>query len=291
MLRTGRLTPYLYLLPMLALLLAVFGYPLVAVFEFSLRRIRGATGPFIGLENYRQIVRDDIFQAAITHNGQLLLLVPVLVVLCILLAVVLYERVAGWRIYRTLLFLPYILAVPVAGLVFSNMFQLNGMVNQILRGVGLSVLALDWIGTAGLALWTVMAVIVWRESGFGIVLFLARLLSLNEELYDAARIDGAGWWQRLWYVTVPQLKGVIEFYTVVSVITMLTGVFSYIYTMTRGGPGTATQIMELYIFNFAFRNALPGIASAVAVILFLVTLALIVPLFQFRMRSEAEEMG
>src|SRR5438067_3019105 len=272
MLRTSRLTPFLYLAPMLALLAVVFGYPLVAIFDFSTRRIRGASGPFIGLENFRSILKDDIFQDAIRHNGQLLLLVPVMVTLSLLLAVLLYERVAGWRVYRTLLFTPYILAVPVVALVFGNMFQLNGVVNQVLRSVGLRVLALDALGSSTLALWTVMGAIVWRESGFGIVLFLARLLGLNEELYDAARIDGAGWWQRLWYITVPQMRGVIEFYAVVSVITMLAWVFSYVYTMTHGGPGNATQIMELYIYNFAFRNALPGVASAVAVILFLVTL-------------------
>jgi ABC-type sugar transport system permease subunit len=291
MLRTGWLTPYLYLAPMLALLGVVFGYPLVAIFDFSTRRIRGASGPFIGLENFRSILKDDIFQDAIRHNGQLLLLVPVMVTLSLLLAVLLYDRVAGWRVYRTLLFLPYILAVPVVALVFGNMFQLNGVVNQVLRSVGLRALALDWIGSSTLALWTVMGVIVWRESGFGIVLFLARLLGLNEELYDAARIDGAGWWQRLWYVTVPQMRGVIEFYAVVSVITMLAWVFSYVYTMTHGGPGNATQIMELYIYNYAFRNALPGVASAVAVILFLVTLLLVLPLFQYRLRDEAEEIG
>jgi ABC-type sugar transport system permease subunit len=291
MLRTGWLTPYLYLAPMLALLGVVFGYPLVAIFDFSTRRIRGASGPFIGLENFRSILKDDIFQDAIRHNGQLLLLVPVMVTLSLLLAVLLYDRVAGWRVYRTLLFLPFILAVPVVALVFGNMFQLNGVVNQVLRSVGLRALALDWIGSSTLALWTVMGVIVWRESGFGIVLFLARLLGLNEELYDAARIDGAGWWQRLWYVTVPQMRGVIEFYAVVSVITMLAWVFSYVYTMTHGGPGNATQIMELYIYNYAFRNALPGVASAVAVILFLVTLLLMLPLFQYRLRDEAEEIG
>ncbi len=291
MLRTHRLTPFLYLTPALALLLFTFGYPLVAIFDFSFRRIRGATGPFIGFENYYQVLKDDVFREAVTHNGLLLLAVPILIVISILLSVLLYERVSGWRIYRTLFFLPYILAVPVVGVVFSNMLALNGVVNEMLRAFRLDWLALDWIGSAGLALWTVMGVIIWREVGFGIVLFLARLLSLNEELQDAAKIDGAGWWQRLWYVTIPQLRAVIEFYTVVSVITMLAWIFSYVYVISRGGPGNATQVMELYIYNFAFRNALPGIASAVAVILFLVTLALIVPLFRFRAESESESIG
>lgn len=291
MLRTHRLTPFLYLAPALALLLFVFAYPLFAIFDFSLRRIRGATGPFIGPENYRQIFKDDVFREAVSHNAQLLLAVPILVAISLLLAVLLYERVRGWQIYRNILFVPYILAVPVVGVVLSNMLQRNGVTNALLRAAGLDFLALDWIGSASLALWTVMGVIIWREMGFGVVLFLARLLSLNEEIQDAAKIDGAGWWQRLLYVTLPQMRGIVEFYTVVSVITMLAWVFSYVYVMTRGGPGNATQIMELYIYNFAFRNSLPGIASAVAVILFVITLALIVPLFRFRARTEMEDLG
>ena len=281
-----RLTPYLYLLPMLVLLLIVFGYPLVSIFNYSLRRIRVNTGPFIGLENYKTVLRDSVFREAATHNVLLLLSVPILLALSLFVAVVLYERVSGWYIYRSVLFVPYIIAVPIAGVVFSNLFQRSGAINQILNAVGLNFLALDWLGSEKLALWTVMLVIVWHEVGFGIVLFLARLLSLDESLQEAAMVDGAGWWQRLWYVTIPQLRTIIEFYVTITVIAILAWVFAYVYVMTRGGPGTATQILELYIYNYAFRNGLPGIASAVAVMLFLVTLLLIIPLFRFRSQTE-----
>ena len=291
MLRTHKITPLLYLAPMILLLGFGFGYPLVAIFNFSTRRIRGASGPFIGLENYRQVFKDDVFQEAVRHNLILLLAVPILVVISILVAVVLYERVKGWRLYRSIIFIPYILAVPVVGVVFSNLLQLNGIINETLRYFGLGGIALDWIGNPRLTLWSVMGVIIWREVGFGIVLFLARLLSINEELIDAGKVDGANWWQRLWFVIIPQLRSVIEFYVVISVITMLAWVFSYIYTISMGGPGTATQIMELYIFNYAFRNQLPGIAAAVAVILFLVTVVLIIPIIRYRSGSELEEMA
>jgi ABC-type sugar transport system permease subunit len=290
MLRTNKITPWLYLAPMLLLLVFAFGYPLVSIFNFSMRRIRGATGPFIGLENYRQVFKDFVFHEAVRHNLILLLAVPIMLIISILVAVVLYERVKGWRLYRSILFIPYILAVPVIGVVFSNMLQLNGIINATLRHFGLGGVALDWIGNPRMTLWSVMGVIVWREVGFGIVLFLARLLSINEELIDAGKVDGANWWQRLWYVIIPELRSVIEFYTVITVITMLAWVFSYVYTISRGGPGTATQIMELYIFNFAFRNQLPGMASAVAVILFLVTLILVIPIIRYRSGSELEDM-
>jgi len=290
MIKTRGYVPYLFLLPMFLLLIFGFGYPLVSIFNFSTRRIRGTSGPFIGLENYRQVFKDDVFHQAITHNVILLLAVPIMIIVSILIAVVLYEQVKGWRFYRSILFIPYILAIPVIGVVFSNILQRNGVLNEALRSVGLGKLGLDWIGNPSLTLWSVMGVIIWREVGFGIVLFLARLLSINEELIDAGKVDGANWWQRLWYVIVPQLRTVIEFYAVVSVITMLAWIFSYIYTISRGGPGNATTVMELYIYNFAFRNQLPGIASAVAVILFLVTLVLIIPVIRVRSDGAAEEM-
>jgi len=291
MLRTNKITPFLYLLPMLLLLIFSFGYPLVAIFNFSTRRIRGITGPFIGLENYRQVFKDDVFREAVQHNMILLLAVPIMVVISILIAVILFERIRGWAFFRSLLFIPYVLAIPVVGVVFSNILQLNGIQNEILRALGLDQMALDWLGNPKITLYSVMAVIIWREVGFGIVLFLARLQSINEELIDAAKVDGAQWWQRLWYIIIPQLRSVIEFYTVISIITMLAWVFSYIYTISRGGPGNATVVMELYIYNFAFRNQLPGIASAVAVILFIVTILLMIPLFRFRSESQIEEMG
>jgi raffinose/stachyose/melibiose transport system permease protein len=289
-LRTSRLTPLLYLAPMLALLLFVFAYPIAAIFDFSTRRIRGATGPFIGLENYRSVLADPLFGESVAHNALLLLAVPILVVGALLIAAVLHDRPPGWRLHRTILFIPFILAIPIVGTVFSNILQLNGALNVTLRAVGLDAVALDWIGNPALTLASVTGVIIWREIGFGIILFSARMAALNEEIEEAARLDGAGWWKRLRYVTIPQLKPVIEFYALISVITMLSAVFAYVYVMTRGGPGTATQIIELYIFNYAFRGSLPGVAAAVAVMLFILTIILVVPLFRIRAQTRLEEI-
>lgn len=286
MLRTRSYTPYLYLVPVTILLLFVFGYPLVAIFDFSTRRIRGASGPFIGLENYRQVLVDPIFTIAVKNNAKLLLAVPILVIISILIAVMLDDRMKGWRVYRSTLFFPYVLAVPIVGAVFSNLLQFHGVINTLLRNIGLNALALDWIGNQYLTLWTIMGITIWHNVGFGIILFLARLQSMNEEIKDAARVDGAGWWQRLWFVTIPQLKDVMEFYIVISVITMLAWVFPYIYVISRGGPGNATQVLEYYIYNTAFRYSVPGPASAVAVMLFLITLLIIVPFFLLRGESE-----
>ncbi len=290
---SSRLTPYLYVLPLVLLLAFVFGYPLVRIFEFSFKQIRGIDGPWIGLRNYDLILGQDLFWESVQHNLFLLLAVPFMVVWSLLVSIMLYERVKGWKLYRIVLFVPYILAVPIVAVVMKKMFQFSGPVNEVLRWLGLDFLALDWIGSSDVALTTVMLLIIWRESALGIILFLARLLSLDEALIEAAKLEGANWWQRVWHVILPQMKVVIEFYVVVSVITMLSAVFSYIYIMGggRGGPGTSTMVVELYIFSALIKTSLPGIASAVSVLLFLVSLLLIFPLFAVRRRANEAEVG
>jgi ABC-type sugar transport system permease subunit len=291
MLRTRIWVPYLYVAPAVALLCLVFAYPVVRVVDFSTRLIRGANGPYVGSLNYQLVWEDSTFHDALEHSALLLLAVPVLLVLSIFFAVLLYERARGWRIYRSVLFLPYILAVPIVGIVASYIFGLNGALNSILRAVHLNRLALDWLGSERLSLLTVGIVIVWRELGFGIVLFLARLLSMSEDQLEAARIDGANWWARLRYVILPELRGTIEFYVVVASITMIAWVFAYVYTLTSGGPGTSSTVLELYIYNQGLRNSLPGMASAVAVVLLAVSIVSISLLLVVRARAREEELA
>ncbi len=291
--RASRFTPYLYIAPLVALLLFVFGYPLVRIFEFSFKMVRGIDGPWIGLRNYELVLNQPLFWESVRHNLLLLIAVPFMVGWSLLIAVLLYERLKGWKLYRVVLFMPYILAIPIIAVIMKKMFQFNGPVNEVLRWLSLDFLALDWIGSSDVALWTVMLLIIWRESALGIILFLARMLSLDESLMEAARLEGANWWQRVWHVIIPQMRVVMEFYIVTSVITILSAVFSYVFMIGggRGGPGTSTMVVELYIFNALIRTSLPGIASAVSVMLFLVSLLLIVPLFAMRRRANEEEVA
>jgi ABC-type sugar transport system permease subunit len=288
-----RLTPYLFVVPLLALLLFVFGYPIVRIFEFSFKMVRGIDGPWIGLRNYELILGQPLFWESVSHNLILLLAIPVMVAISLLISILLYDRIKGWKAYRVVLFLPYVLAIPIIAIVLKKMFVFSGPVNELLRWLSLDFLALDWIGSSDVALWTVILVIIWRESALGIILFLARLLSLDETLIEAAKLDGATWWQRVRFVIVPQMKGVIEFYVIVSVITMLAAVFAYVYMIGggRGGPGTSTWVLEFYIFNALVRSSLPGVASAVSVLLFLVSILLIFPLFTARRRAGQEALG
>ncbi|MCA3448189.1 MAG: sugar ABC transporter permease [Rhodobacter sp.] len=286
--RNSPLLPYLFVLPLAGLLTFVFGLSLVRLVEFSFKQVRGIDGPWIGLRNYELVLGQPLFREAVWHNIQLFLVIPVIVVIALVLALLLYERLPGWRIHRTILFLPYVLAIPIIAVVMKQLFQFSGPVNTVLSALSLDFLVLDWIGSADVALWTVMGLILWRETALGVILFLSRLMALDETLIEAARLDGAGWRHRAWYILIPQMRGVIEFFVVISAITMLSAVFAYVYVIGggRGGPGTATMVIELYIFNALVRTSLPGVAAAVSVMLFLVALILIRALFVLRRREE-----
>jgi ABC-type sugar transport system permease subunit len=289
MLKTRPWVPYLYVLPAFCLIGFIFAYPVVQVVNYSFRLIRGNSGPWVGFQNYELIFDDPTFRAAAKHSALLLLAVPILLAISVVLAVLLYERARGWTIYRSVFFFPFILAVPIVGIVASYMFTLNGVVNSLLGAIGID--GPDWLGDSDVALWTMMLVIVWREVGFGIILFLARLLTLPEEQLEAARIDGAGWWSRLRYVILPELRGTIEFYCVIAAITMLAWVFGYVWTLTGGGPGDATTVLELYIYNQGLRNSLPGMASAVAVLLMGATMIFVALLFYARRKQHEDEVA
>ena len=262
--------PWLYAAPALVFVGAVFVYPVVNLVRYSLENVgQSAYVPttFAGLANFRYIFSDSLFVTALTNNVKLFLCVPILVVLSILISAILFDRPRGWRVYRTVLFLPYVLSIPVVGAVFGQMFQLDGTFNTILRSVGLGALAQDWLGSPTWALPTIMFVIVWKELGFGIIVCLARLTSVDEQLFEAARVDGAGWWRVLRHVTIPQLVPALAFYAVVELITMLSWVFAYVYVMTLGGPQNSTVVSEYYIYQAVFQNNVIGVGSAAGVTL------------------------
>jgi ABC-type sugar transport system permease subunit len=277
--RVGRITPWMYAAPMLAFVAAIFAYPIVSLVRYSLENV-GASQyvptTYAGTSNFRYIFSDSLFIGALENNLTLFLCVPIMVVLSVALAALLFDRPRGWKVYRTLLFLPYILSIPVVGVVFSYLFTYNGSANTTLRGLGFGFLAKDWLGSTAWALPTIMFVIIWKELGFGVIICLARLMSVNEEYFEAARVDGARWWRRLRHVTLPQLVPALAFYAVVELINMLSWVFAYIYVMTLGGPENSTIVSEYYIYEQVFQNNVIGIGAAAGVVLLGVVVVLII---------------
>ena len=276
--RVSRGVPWLYSLPLIAVVGAVFAYPLAQLVRYSFENV-GASAyvptTFAGVSNFRYVYGDSLFRTAIGNNLKLFLCVPILVLLSVVLSALIFDRPRGWKAYRTLIFLPYILSIPVVGVVFGYMFQLNGIVNSGLRSLGLGVAAQDWLGSTAWALPTIMFVIIWKELGFGVILCVARLSGVDEQLFEAARVDGAGWWQVLRHVTVPQLVPALAFYAVVELITMLSWVFAYVYVMTLGGPQNSTVVSEYYIYQAVFQNNTIGVGAAAGVTLLAIVSILI----------------
>lgn len=276
--RQERWLPWVYSLPMVCFVMLIFSYPIVCLLKYSVEHVGQSAfseSRFVGAANFKYILSDSLFLSAISNNLRLFFCVPVLLVLSVVLAQILYERPRGWRIYRSLLFIPYILSIPVVGAVFGYLFQYQGQLNSGLKAIGLDWLAMDWLGKPALAMPTIMFVIIWKELGFGIILCLARLSSAGEQYFEAARVDGASWLQILRHVTLPQLAPTLAFYAIVELINMLSWVFSYVYVMTLGGPQNSTVVAEYYIFQQVFQNGQIGVGAAASLILLMVVTGLL----------------
>jgi ABC-type sugar transport system permease subunit len=260
----------LWLLPALLSMGSVFGFGIYRLVQEALHR----DGRWVGLDNLRIVIDDPPFRTAVGHNLRLLLTLPVIAAIAFVIAALLFERTRGWRFHRSAVFLPYILPVPVVGVLFGQVLTLHGMLNGTLGAVGLDSLAKDWLGDPDLALFSLAGVIIWKEIGFGVILFLARLLSLPEDVFDAARVDGAGFWRTHWSVTLPLMRPIVGFYLVIEGITLFSWVFGYVFVMTRGGPGDSTQVTETYIYNNAFTSNIPWLAASAATVLLIAFTAL-----------------
>ena len=284
LLSKGNFKGYLFIGPALFFILAIYFYPLVQNFRYSLLDLSQAGRPFTGIRNYILMFNDEVFWISIRNNLYLILLIPLLVFIALVFSILLYERIKGWKFFRGIILIPYITSITAVGLFFSLFFQGRGMLNNFLQLIGLDFLIVDWLGSTKFALPAIMIVILWREFGFGTMLFLARLTTVPEELFDAAKIDGAGWFRRLWHIVIPQLATVIEFYVFIMIVTMLSWVFNYVYVMTLGGPARSTYVTELYIFIQAFKMNRMGVSAAVAIILFAITAILAFLSYKFRTR-------
>jgi ABC-type sugar transport system permease subunit len=261
------LWPYVFVLPAIAAIGLVFLYPMVQVIRYSFYAGSTDQMTYVGTANYTNVVHDPVFRHSLLNNLKLLLTVPVMTVIALIVALVLNDRVRGWRQYRAIVFLPYILPATAIGLTFSYLLQRNGVINTLLREIGLGSIAFDWLGSAHWVIPSIGGVIVWQQFGFGVVVFTAALLALPSEVTEAARLDGASWWQVQRLILMPQIRGIIEFFMVLEAITVLSQVFNYVYVLTGGGPGNASSVMEFYIWKNGFSLGSVGTASTVAVML------------------------
>ena len=278
---------YGFILPAACAIGLAFGYPLTRVIRFSFQS--GSVGDLtdVGFQNYAWLWEDPVFVHAVLNNLKLLISVPIMTALALVIALILNGQVHGWRQYRAIVFLPYILPATAIGLVFSFLLAQSGVLNSLLRSAHLGFLAMDWLGSAANVVPTIGGVIVWQQLGFGVVVFAAALLAVPQELIEAARIDGASNWQIQRLILLPYIRRVIEFFMVLQAITVLSSIFAYVFVLTKGGPASASSIIEYYIFQNGFDNGAIGVASAAVVVLLMIVSVLIVIYLRLR-RPNAE---
>jgi ABC-type sugar transport system permease subunit len=273
--RGGAWQALLFLLPALALVGFTFIYPVYSLIRMSLFQSLGDLSLYVGFDNYAVVLSDPLFRTSIRNNLVLMACVPIMIVIALVLALLLYEQRKAAPLYRFILFTPYIISITVSGIAFSAMLTRNGALNQMLEAAGLGFLRQDWLGDPKIALLSVGAVIIWRESVLGIVLFSARLLTLSTEPLEAAMVDGADRWRAHWAVTLPQMRGIIGFYAITSIITVAVWTFSYVFVMTNGGPGNATMTADLYIYQNAFAVAQMNLAASAATVVLVAAIGIL----------------
>ncbi|MBN9155600.1 MAG: sugar ABC transporter permease [Microbacterium sp.] len=278
----------LFLGPSLLIIALLRVWPVIQGAFIAFTQWDGIRPPvFNGLDNFTRMLSDPVLLTALGNTGKILILAPVWIILPLLLAAVIQDRIPGASFFKISYVLPVLVSPAVIGVLFVIILGPDGPLNIVLRGIGLGALAINWTVDTTLVMWIVAGMLIWSTFGLGVLLFSAGLASIDESLYEAARIDGANWMQRFWYVTVPSVRGVIEYWTVMVVIMAFSSAIVLGYAFSQGGPGYASTTVDLFIYNQAFRYGAPGYATAIGITLFLlIGILLVIFLRLSRRRGE-----
>ncbi|MGW8252142.1 MAG: carbohydrate ABC transporter permease, partial [Anaerolineales bacterium] len=263
------IAPYLFLAPALIIIAIFLLYPIGAVIYYSFTEYNVVTPPeWVGIQNYRNLVSDDIFWQALKHSFIYLLVTPALIILSTLLAIAVNRKLPGINAYRALFFIPVISGSIAVGIAWRMMLDTNGIINGFLLTIGLINEPVQWLAEPAYTLPIAMLLTIWLGLGYYMMIFLAGLQNIPEELYDAALIDGCSSWQKHWYVSIPGLRPQITFVAVISSLAALQ-VFNEIFTLTGGLGGILNSgvTMVFYLWRQAFRLNKYGYASAIAIVL------------------------
>ncbi|MFF5402964.1 carbohydrate ABC transporter permease [Streptomyces misionensis] len=268
----------------------IFPVVLAAFYGFYRWKGYGAPTDWVGLGNYKLILTDPAFRQVVWHT--FLILVLSLVVqgpLAVFLALLLNRKIRGRSVIRVLIFVPYVVSEVVVGTGWSLMLQTNGALNDLLQHIGLGSLRADWLSDPKLAIWTLMGIISWKYIGFAVILMLAGLQSIPEELFEAAQIDGASYWQIQRRITLPLLGPTVRIWAFLSIIGSLQ-LFDLVYIIW--GPyisATAgTSTMAIYMVAQGRNAGNYGYGSAIAVVMFLVSLVVALIYQRFVLRRDLQ---
>ena len=220
---------------------------------------------FTGIQNYIKILHNPIFYKVMWNTViYLIVAVPILAIVPLFLAILINQKIRGITLYKILIYLPVIVSIVVAAIAFKWLYAQQGILNYILSIFHIN--AIGWLTDPKYAIYSVIFVTIWKGIGYYMMIYLAALMSVRKELYEACDIDGAGFLRKHLTVTVPHIMPTIALVTTISSISAMK-IFAEIYVMTKGGPLNSTKTIVYYIYEKAFENLDLGYASAMAVIL------------------------
>jgi raffinose/stachyose/melibiose transport system permease protein len=283
------LVPWLFLAPAMFIFVVVLVYPMLYSIWLSLFRWDGVSPVkmWVGIGNYVELFTENrVFWIALKNSvfwSLLSLFVPTGIGLA--LALVLNRSFRGNAFFRSVFYFPAILSMSIVGLIWSWMYQPNlGHINQVLAAAGLSAWEQNWLSDPKISLTAVFVAGAWHNAGLPMLLFLAGLQTVPKEALEAAHIDGANALQRFWYVTLPLLRETTMIVVAITAINSLK-VYDIIYVMTFGGPANRTQVLGTWMYFLTYNYNEVGLGTAIAVILFMLTLIFAVPYTRYMVRS------
>lgn len=268
----SKYAPYLFLLPAAVVLVIFFFIPFFQTFLLSfLDYSTNIYKPeFIGLENYIKLLHNPIFYKVLWNTFiYLFVAVPILAIFPLFLAVLINQKIKGVTLYKILIYLPVIVSIVVAAIAFKWLYADQGILNYAVTSLGFS--SIGWLTDPNYALYSVIIVTIWKGIGYYMIIYLAALMSVPNELYEACDIDGASFLTKHLTVTIPHIMPTIALVTTISAISAMK-VFAEIYVMTKGGPLNSSKTIVYYIYERAFENLDLGFASAMAVILLIIVM-------------------
>ena len=263
----GKLTPYLFLLPAGIVLLIFFFIPFFQTILLSFQDYSNSiySPEMVGLQNYIALFKNPVFYKVMWNTFiYLVVAVPVLATVPLVLAILINQKIKFANLYKILIYLPVIVSIVVAAIAFKWLYADQGILNYLVASLGLN--SIGWLTDPDFALYSVIFVTIWKGIGYYMIIYLAALMSVPKELYEACDIDGANFITKHLTVTIPHIMPTIALATTISSISAMK-VFAEIYVMTKGGPLNASKTIVYYIYERAFENLDLGFASAMAVVL------------------------
>lgn len=275
-------TPYLFLLPALVFLGISSFLPVIQAMYLSFTNYDLIGSPsFIGWKNYEVLWRDRQFWQVLGNTLiYLVFAVPFLVIVPLFLAILVNQKLKGIQVFRAIYYFPVIVSVVIAGIAWKWVYAENGILNYFISLIAFQPIKISWLTDPATSIFAIIAVTIWRGLGYYMVIYLAGLQAIPQDLYEAAAIDGSDGWQRHFDITIPLLKPYIILVAVISSISAMK-IFEEVYVMSRGGPANSTKTIVYYLYEKGFSSLEMGYASAIGVVLFAIVFVVSIATVRF----------